>query len=69
METIGTPEIFLLSVETPKLKYTPFIGDGDSSCFAVVAKSCNEVFNDKYIVTKEECVGHVQKIIGRSLRD
>ena len=69
METHGATEIFLRSVEKHKLKYTTLVGDGDSSCFAVVAKSCNEVFNGQYIVIKEECVGHVQKRIRRSLRE
>ena len=69
METHGATEIFLRSVEKHKLKCMTFVGDGDSLCFVVAAKSCNEVFNGQYIVTKEECVGHVQKRIGRSLRE
>ena len=45
------------------------IQPGDSSCFGDVAKSCLEMYGEAYTITKEECVGHVQRRIGRALRE
>ena len=69
METNGAKEIFLRSIDTRHLKYMTFVGDGDSSCFGAVSKACFEKYGDAYIVTKEECVGHVQKRIGSRLQN
>ena len=69
METAGAVEIFLRSIETRNLKYTTFVGDGDSSCFGVVSKACNNKYGDSYIVVKEECVGHIKKRAGKGLRE
>ena len=33
MEKEGAKEIFLRSIDKYKLKYTTFVGDGDSGCF------------------------------------
>ena len=44
------------------------MGDGDSSCFGRVKEAMNEKCGDNYVVCKEECVGHVQKRFGRTLR-
>ncbi|CAH3114455.1 unnamed protein product, partial [Pocillopora meandrina] len=64
MEASAAVEMFGRSVEKLHLKYTTFVGDGDSSSFeAMTAK-----FGDKYPVVKEECVGHVQKRMGTALR-
>ena len=68
METQGAKSIFLRSISTRNLRYTTFVGDGDSSCFGVVAKACSEMHGQEYIVVKEECVGHVQKRMGSRLR-
>ena len=68
METQGAKEIFLRSVSTRNLKYTTFIGDGDSDCFANVSEECYKNFKEDYIVIKEKCVGHVQKGLGTALR-
>jgi len=66
METVGAKEIFLRSIKKHNLKYTVFVGDGDSSCFGVVREACWDEYGVFYIVTKEECVGHVQ--MGTRLR-
>ena len=50
------------------LKYTVFVGDGDTDCFGRVHDECKRVHGDSYIVTKEECIGHVQKRLGTALR-
>jgi len=65
METLGTVAIFNRSVEKHNLRYTTFIGDGDSSAFATVVEE------DPYpgiAVSKGECIGHVQKRVGSNLR-
>ena len=69
MESQCTKEIFLGSVDLHGLQYTTFVGDEDSSCFGDVAKSCLERYGEEYTVTNEECVGDVQKTIGRALRE
>ena len=68
MEAVGAVEIFERSVPTRNLKYTTFVGDGDSSCYGKVKEAMEEKYGDQYCVTKEECVGHVQKRLGTALR-
>ena len=68
MEASAAVEIFSRSVETRRLKYTTFVGDGDSSCFGRVKEAMEKKYGDAYEVTKEECVGHVQKRLGTALR-
>ena len=68
METQGAVEMFLRSVERRKLKYTTFVGDGDTDCFGHVKEEVNRIYGDAYVVCKEECVGHVQKRLGSALR-
>ena len=68
MEAIGATRIFERSVDTRKLKYTTFVGDGDSSTYHVVSKRMLEIYGERYIVKKEECVGHIQKRMGNALR-
>ena len=43
------------------MKYTTFVGDGDSSSFGRVKEALEQKFNAEYIIVKEECVGHVHK--------
>ena len=64
MEAAGAVEIFSRSIEGRGLRYTLFVGDGDSSCFGNV----KEAMKHKYHVEKEECVGHIQKRMGCALR-
>ena len=37
--------------------------------FGDVKQQCYDKYGDDYIVTKEECVGHVQKRLRRALRE
>ena len=68
MEAQGAIEIFSRSIETRGLKYTAFVGDGDSSCFGKVQSAMKDKYGDKYLVTKEECVGHIQKRLGAAIK-
>ena len=65
VETSSLKECFMTSVETKKLRYTNYIGEGDS-------KSYNDIFQaDPYEgigVDKLECIGHIQKSVEIRLR-
>ena len=65
MEVEGVTRMFKRSVETKKLRYTTYLGDGDSKSFQTVAAS--NVYPG-YVLKKAECVGHVQKRVGSRLR-
>ena len=65
MEQQGTVTIFGRSQEKHKLRYTNFIGDGDSKAFKKVQAA--RPYGDIQI-QKEECIGHVQKRMGSRLR-
>ena len=67
METKGAIDLFSDSIDKRKLKYSQFVGDGDSSCYGSVAEAMRTKFNASYTVIKEECVGHVQKRMGAAL--
>jgi len=67
METEGAIRMFSRSVQSRNLKYTQFVGDGDSSCYGSVSRAMKELYGDSYQVIKEECVGHVQKRMGAAL--
>ena len=51
METAGALDIFLRSIKNHNLKYTTFVGDGDSGCFAHVKEKLLEVLG-RYILLK-----------------
>ena len=68
MEAAAAVDIFSRSIATRKLKYTTFVGDGDSSSFGRVKEALHKKFGADYEIKKEECVGHVQKRLGRGLR-
>ena len=46
-----------------RLRYTTFLGDGDSKSFSAVSQEVS------YPVAKIDCVGHVQKRLGTRLRN
>jgi len=50
------------------LTFTGYIGDGDSKTFRHVIDA-NPYEEDGVLVTKLECVGHVQKRVGSNLRE
>ena len=53
------------SIET-NLRYTTFIGDGDSKSFSAIQRM--KPYGSDVTITKEECVGHVAKRMGTRLR-
>lgn len=66
MEMQGTVDIYSRSVEQNKLRYVTMISDGDYKNHAsfVELKPYGDI-----AIEKEDCVGHVQKRMGRRLRD
>lgn len=68
MEGAGALAIFKRSIDQRQLKYTTFVGDGDSDTFKVVKEGMNEMYGTRYQVTKEECIGHIQKRMGNAIR-
>eukprot|EP00117_Sycon_ciliatum_P014162 scpid62411/ scgid14536/ len=65
MEVEGAKLIFSRS-RSHGLQYTAYIGDGDSKGYDAVTEA--KPYGDTDIV-KEECVAHVQKRLGKTLRD
>ena len=50
MEKEAAIELFLSSVEKRGLKYTNYIGDGDSSSYGMVAQVLKEKYSDQWSV-------------------
>eukprot|EP00794_Sanderia_malayensis_P000013 gene13-603_t len=69
MENKGAILIFKRSIESSELKYTQLVGEGDSSCFGENSKALEEEYGELYKITKEECVGHIQKRMGTALTE
>ena len=67
MESAGAVKMFARSIEKNKLRYTSYIGDGDTSSFNDVINS--KPYGDNVVIDKKECVGHVQKRMGTRLRN
>ena len=65
MEAAGVINIFKRSVETKKLRYTTYLGNGDSKSFKDIVES--NIYPG-HEVEKHECIGHVQKRVGYRLR-
>ncbi|GFX22939.1 uncharacterized protein TNCV_2086471 [Trichonephila clavipes] len=66
MEVDGALSIFQRSVQRYDVRYTKYLGDGDSKAFDNIVK--NEVYGDNCTITKLECIGHVMKWMGSRLR-
>ena len=64
MESAGIVECFGLSMEKYKLRYTEYLGDGDTKSYHDVVKS--DPYNGRE-VKKLECIGHIQKRVGARL--
>ncbi|GFV05766.1 uncharacterized protein TNCV_1129891 [Trichonephila clavipes] len=60
METVGAYRIFERSENHRKLQYTDYYGDGDSKAY----ESVKNMYAPN-TVNKLECIGHVQKRVGR----
>ncbi|GFT01380.1 uncharacterized protein TNCV_3215081 [Trichonephila clavipes] len=65
MEVDGMLRIFNRSEKLHNLKYSNYIGDGDTKTFNALSE--NKPYGDDYLIQKIECVGHVQKRMGTRL--
>ncbi|XP_065068314.1 uncharacterized protein LOC135693699 [Rhopilema esculentum] len=68
MESSAAVDIFSRSIEKRHLKYTTYVGDGDSNSFGKVKAAIQDKYGDRYPIVKEDCVGHIQKRMGTALR-
>nr|XP_032514623.1 uncharacterized protein LOC116768095 [Danaus plexippus plexippus] len=66
MEVDSIVEMFSRSIEKFGVMYSNYIGDGDTKTFLGILNS--DPYGDECTVTKNECVGHVQKRMGTRLR-
>lgn len=64
MEKDGTIRIFKRSIDRHKLRYMNFYGDGDTKSFYAI----EDIYPKYRKVKKFECIGHVQKRMGKRLR-
>ena len=67
MEGQIVKDIFSESIQKHSLRYTRFIGDGDSNTFKTVSEA--KPYGESVVIEKIECVGHVQKRMGTRLRN
>ncbi|GFY36620.1 uncharacterized protein TNCV_28241 [Trichonephila clavipes] len=65
-EVDGMLRIFNRSEKLHNLKYSNYIGDGDTKTFNALSE--NKPYGDDHLIQKIECVGHVQKRMGTRLR-
>ncbi|KYM99964.1 hypothetical protein ALC62_09280 [Cyphomyrmex costatus] len=65
MEVSAMIEMFQRSEENHGVKYKYYIGDGDSKMYTGVIQS--QPYGEDFIIHKKECVGHVQKRMGKRL--
>lgn len=56
--------------ESKRLRYTVFVGDGDSSAYSAICalNNGNGPYGQEFPVVKEECINHVSKRLGTRLR-
>jgi hypothetical protein len=67
MEAAGAVEIYMRSIEKHSLRYTKYLGDGDTSSFNEVVAA--KPYGEGVEIKKLECVGHIQKRVGTRLRN
>ena len=66
MEAEGWLRLFTRSVEKCRMRYVTVISDGDSKAYNNIENK--NIYGDIHI-TKEECINHVAKRLGKLLRD
>lgn len=66
MEVIGMLRMFQRSMDQRNVRYSKYIGDGDTKTFCEISK--DKPYGDDVTVEKLECIGHVQKRMGTRLR-
>lgn len=67
MEISSIVAMFQCSFKKYGLRYSNYIGDGDSKPYSGVLNA--KPYGDDFIINKKECVGHVQKRMDKRLRD
>ncbi|GFW35138.1 uncharacterized protein TNCV_5067031 [Trichonephila clavipes] len=66
IEVAGALSIFQRSQSLYNVRYTKYLGDGDSKAFTSIVE--NKVYGDHCSVEILECIGHVMKRMGTRLR-
>lgn len=66
MEVEGVRKLFARSQEMHGIRYKHYLGDGDCKGFDTVCE--DKPYGPEFKVEKLECVGHVQKRMGKRLR-
>ena len=66
MESASVLLMYNRSIKNYGLRYRPFIGDGDSSSYALVQKEIP--YGPTCFIPKAECTNHVTKRMGTGLR-
>ena len=67
MEKEGAITMFTRSIDKHNMRYTVYVGDGDTSSFGAVKNAVQAKFGDTYPIEKEDCIGHIQKRMGAAL--
>ena len=67
MEAVCAESLWSRSADNHQFRYTTILFDGDSKAYDAVNKLA--VYGTEFIVEKEDCINHVQKRIGSSLRN
>ena len=67
MESAGCLMLWTRSVSRNQLRYTAFVGDGDSAAYKTVLNE--QPYGPDVQIVKKDCVGHVQKRMGTGLRN
>ena len=67
MESSGVLKLFRRSEKKNNLRYTTYLGDGDSSSYASVVAA--KPYGHNVEIKKAECIGHIQKRVGTRLRN
>ena len=65
MEARGAFVLWNRSLEKHKMRYVTMVSDGDSKAFSSIASS--NPYGDEHPVKKLDCMGHVQKRMGKAL--
>ena len=68
IEKAAAVEMFGQSISLHNLKYTTYVGDGNSSSFGEVCEAMKKKYGNNYLVLKENCMGHIRKTMGTNLR-
>jgi hypothetical protein len=67
MEVNAICEMFNRSEQLHGVKYTKYIGDGDSKTYKGIIEA--KPYGDEIHIQKKECINHVQKRMGAKLRN